>query len=161
MTVALAVLPLVGMFYLLGSKRFFGTFTYVFSGDLFASTWNRIHAGSALDQPTIGKWYFWFTVFTIFSLLYMALVQWFCVKKNKVRHWISIAGLTPLCLFLLCLLTIPFYWLIQYIDAMGVTSQRIWGLLYGLSGYAVVLLFYAWAVRPRKEKDESKSCNPV
>ena len=158
-TAILVMLPLAGIYYLMGSRRFLGTFIYVFGGQLFASGWNRIHAGSALDQPTIGKWYFWFTVFTVLSFPYMAAVRRFFVWRSKMRHWIFVIGLTWLCLFLVCLLIIPFFWLIQYIGAMGFTNKRIWGLLYGLSAYIVILLFYARAIRPRKEKDKSKSTN--
>lgn len=153
-TVVLTVFPLLLLAWMMESGEpglFFGTFTYVLSGQLFASGWDRIHAGGSLDQPTIGKWYFWFTVFTIVNLPYMLAVKIVCVHRSKLRHWIFVIGLTVLCLFLLCLLTIPFYWLVQYIDAMGTTVKRIEGIVYGIGGYATVLLFYAWAVRFRKE----------
>lgn len=149
-TVILTALPLVLLVWLFESGEpglFIGTFTHVLSGQLFETSWNRIHAGFTLDQPTIGKWYFWFTVFTVFTLPYMAAVKRFCVRQSKLRHWFFSVGLTILCLFLVCLLTIPFFWLIQYIDAMGYTSKRMWGLLYGLGGCAVVMFFYIWAVR--------------
>ena len=157
----LMVLPLVGLIGLFGVERFLGTFTYVLSGQLFDSGWDRIHAGFTLDQPTIGKWYFWFTVFMVFSLPYMAAVRRFCIRQSKLRHWIFAVGLTILCLFLICLLTIPFFWLVQYIDAMGVTARRSEGILYGIGGYVAVLLFYMWAVRFRKSRDSSMKnpCN--
>jgi hypothetical protein len=158
-TMVLVVLPTVGIFYLMGSKRFVGMFTYVFSGRLFVSGWDRIHAGSALDQPTIGKWYFWFTVFTVFCLPYMGAVRQFWVRSSKVRYWIFVIGITVLCLFLVCLLTIPFFWLIQYIDAMGITSRRIAGILYGIGGYGAVLLFYVWSIRPNNVKQVFSQCN--
>jgi hypothetical protein len=127
----------------------------VLSGRIFSDSWNRIHVGFTLDQPTIGKWYFWFSVFTIFSLPYMAVVRRFCVRHSKLRHWIFVAWLTVLCLFLICLLTIPFFWLIQYIDAMGTTARRIEGIIYGIGGYASILGFYVWAVRFRKIKNST------
>jgi len=146
-TVILTLLPLVGLIYLLGPDRFFRTITVVLSGRIFGDSWDRIHAGFVLDQPTIGKWYFWFSVFTIFSLLYMSVLRKFCIQQSILRLWIFAIGLSVLCLFLVCLLTIPFFWLIQYIDAMGWTQKRFLGLLYGLSGYCVVFGFYVWAIR--------------
>ena len=153
--IIIAALPLALLAWMMESGEpglFFGTFTYVLSGQLFASGWDRIHAGFTLDQPTIGKWYFWFTVFTVFSLTYMAVVRRFCVRQSRPLHWIFVIGLTPLCLFLVCLLTIPFFWLIQYVNAMGYTPRRIEGILYGIGGYMAILLFYVWAVRFKKQK---------
>lgn len=155
--VLLTLLPLAVLIGLLEPEGlFWGTFTYVLSGQLFAAGWDRIHVGFTLDQPTIGKWYFWFTVFTVLSLSYMAFVRWFCVRRSKLRHGIFIVGLTILCLFLLCLLTIPFFWMIQYIDAMGYTTKRISGLLYGIGGYTVIFLFYRWAVKLQSECSSMK-----
>ncbi len=155
-TAVTAIFPLAALIWILGPDRFFGTFTYVLSGQLFASDWNRIHAGFVLDQPTIGKWYFWFTVFTVLLLPYMAVVRRSPVWCSKLRCWIFTVGLTILCLFLACLLTIPFFWLVQYIDAMGWTQKRIFGLLHGIAGYVVVLGFYIWAARPQKTELSSK-----
>ena len=156
-TVVLALLPLVVLYKLLGERLFLSRFTAVFNGRLFTASWNRIHAGFTLDQPTIGKWYFWFTVFTVAGLSYMALVRRFCVRWSKLRHWIFVAGLTVLCLFLVCLLTIPFWWLIQYIHAMGWTPKRFYGLLYGISGYVVVFWFWYRTVKLKKMKDMNYS----
>jgi hypothetical protein len=149
-TAVLSLLPLTGLFQLMGGKLFFRTFTVVLSGRIFGDSWNRIHAGFSLDQPTIGKWYFWFTVFTVILLPYMGLVRRFCARRSKSRQWIFAVGLTILCLFLVCLLTIPFFWQIQYIDAMGITAKRVAGLFYGIVGYLVVLGFYVWAVHFKK-----------
>ena len=149
-TVFLSVLPLAGIVWLMGVERFLRTFTVVLSGQIFGDSWNRIHAGSALDQPTIGKWYFWFTVFTIFSLPYLAALRRFIAVKTRLELWVTRLVTTVLCVFVLCLLTIPFFWLTQYINAMGWTGKRLLGLFYGMSGYVVVLLFWWWVVRIKK-----------
>ncbi|RKY13452.1 MAG: hypothetical protein DRP52_02730 [Planctomycetota bacterium] len=155
-TAVVAGFPLAALIWMLGPERFLGTFIYALSGQLFGDPWNRIHAGFTLDQPTIGKWYFWFTVFTVMSLPYMTLVRRFCIRCSRLRHWIFALGLTVLCSFLICLLTIPFFWLVQYIHEMGWTQKRIFGLLYGIAGYVAVLGFYIWAARPQKTELSSK-----
>lgn len=154
LTILLAFLPVILLAWMMESGEpglFFGTFTYVISGQLFSEGWSRIHAGSALDQPTIGKWYFWFTVFAFVWLSYMALVRRFWVRKSQRRHWIFTAGLTALCLFLVCLLTIPFWWLVQYILEMGWTLKRFYGMLYGFGGYAIIFFFW-WRASGLKKK---------
>jgi hypothetical protein len=45
----------------------------------------------------------------------------------------------------LSVLTITFYDVIRYIHAMGFTRARIEGLVFGVSGYAAVFAFIAWA----------------
>jgi hypothetical protein len=129
-------------------KDLFGMVSYVLSGRLFADPWDRIHVGTTLDQPTIGKWYFWFSVLTVIILSYSAMVRRFCVK-TRLEYWTFMVPVTVLCCFLPCLLTMPFYWLIQYIQAMGPTPARICGLLYGIGGYTVVLGFWVWAIRSK------------
>ncbi|MCI0499095.1 MAG: hypothetical protein L0Y36_05380 [Planctomycetales bacterium] len=160
LTVFLSVLPLVLLAWVLEEGEpgaFFGTFTYVLSGRIFNEGWNRIHAGTVLDQPTIGKWYFWFTVFTVVWLSYMALVRRFCVRRSKLRHGIFAIAITILCLFLVCLLTIPFWWLIQYIHAMGWTPKRFYGVLYAIAGYTAVLWFGYRAFRFKRRNENSES----
>lgn len=160
-TTALAVLPLAGLMWLMGQRLFLRAFIAVLSGGIFKESWDRVHAGFALDQPTIGKWYFWFTVFTVIGLFYMTIIYKFCVQKSKLRHWFFVIPLTILCLFLVCLLTIPFWWLIQYVREMGYTEKRILGLLYGIGGYLVVLLYYFWIVRLKMYFSKSKKRNEI
>jgi hypothetical protein len=123
---------------------------YVLSGKLFSDPFNRIHAGSALDQPTIGKWLFWFTVMTLSSLPYAAAVR--CVSNR--RHWsgYSTFGLSvvTLCVCLLCILSWPLCWLIQYIHSMGFTFNRIFGLIYATGGGVGMIVFLIWAIRKQK-----------
>lgn len=148
-TAVLVVVPLVVLSWMMEAGEpgaFLGTFTYVLSGQLFNEGWNRVHAGITLDQPTIGKWYFWFTAFTVLNSSYMMIMRQFCVREVKLRYWIFAVGVSFLCLFLVCLLTIPFWWLIQYIGAMGWTARRFCGLLYGICGYVLVLWFWYRAV---------------
>lgn len=129
-----------------------GPFLYVVSGGLFADGFDRIHVGSALDQPTIGKWYFVSTVFAAMVLPYVAVARWVSSRRTRAGYWAFAIPAAALCLYLLITLTVPFWWVVQYINAMGVTPRRIHGLVYGLGGYAVILGFFAWAVWPPKGK---------
>lgn len=149
LVVFLSVLPLILLAWIVEEGEpgsFLGAFYTVLTGQIFDHGWDPVHAGFTLDQPTIGKWFFWFTVFTAICLSYMELVRKFGVRSVKPRHWIFAVGLTALCLFLICLLTIPFWWLIQYIHAMGWTPKRLFGLFYGTGGYAIVLVFWYRAI---------------
>lgn len=170
-TILLTFLPVILLACMMESGEpglFFGTFTYVFSGQLFSEGWNPVHAGFALDQPTIGKWYFWFTAFSVVWLPYMALVRRYLVRHSLLRQWIFAGGLTILCLFLVCLLTIPFWRLIRYIQEMGWTAKRLSGLVYAAGGYGIILWFWTSSFRflkhflmkteaPRREPSEGVS----
>ena len=155
-TVAAAVLMAISLvvWAWLFKEKFLNIYIYVLSGQLFADPWSRSHVGTVLDQPTIGKWFFLFTLVTTTTFPYLAIVRSISTRKTRLQWWIFAVPTALLCLFSLCLLTIPFYWVIQYIDAMGVTARRIYGLIYGMGGYIVVLGFLYWAVRVPKEKDE-------
>ena len=130
-----------------------GPFLYVVSGRLFAGGFDRSHVGFVLDQPTIGKWYFISTVFAAMVLPYVTVARWVSDRRTRSGHWAFAIPAAALCLYLLILLTVPFWWLIQYIDAMGFTARRIHGLVYGLGGYGMLLGFFIWAVWPPQ-----KSC---
>jgi len=129
----------------------------VVSGHLFTGSFNRIHAGIYLDQPTIGKWYFLFTLFTVMVIPATALARWINHRKTRLAYWSFVIPTLAFYLYLLLILTIPFSWLIQYIHAMGVTERRICGLLYGLTSYILILAFLYWAIKsPAK-----KNANPI
>jgi len=130
---------------------------YVFSGRLFASQWNPIHGAKSFDQPTVGKYYMIFTMMTVIVVPYLAIVRKLSARRTRLEYWTFVIPTAILCLFLLCLLTIAFYWLIQWIDAAGRTSGRTYAQLYGLGGYIIVLGFFFWAIRPPKRKEESEN----
>lgn len=120
---------------------------YVLSGKLFQSTWWRGRAGYALDQPTIGKWYFWTTVFSGAWLVF----AFFAVRIGKscscgVRRVCSILAAAAASLYL-CILALPFTWTIQYIHAMGWTQRRLIALAWGLTGYFLIGTLTAMLVR--------------
>lgn len=158
-TAVLMALPVAFLFWLYSDDVYnvHNVFYYVLSGQLFASQWDPIHpihAGYSLDQPTIGKIYFLFTLTAVIVLPYVALVRKICARRTRLEYWTFLIPTAFLCLFLLCLLTPGFYWLIQWIDAEGRTARRTYYQLYGLGGYIVVLGFFFWAIRAPKVKEE-------
>ena len=110
-----------------------------------------IHAGFALDQPTIGKWLFWFTFMAVSSLPYAIVVRWLSNQRKKTAYLAYGISVVILCTFLLCILSWPLTWLIQYVNSLGFTSNRFVGLLYGISGGALVIGFLVWAFIKPKE----------
>ena len=124
---------------------------YILSGRLFSDRFDTIHAGSALDQPTIGKWLTWFSVMGLLSLPYAAMVRWITNRRNPTVYWAYTFALSILCAFLLCILSWPVCWLVQYMFSMGLTPRRACGLAYGIGGGILVIGFLSWGVRRSRE----------
>ena len=155
------MLPILAWVWLAASEPFVSVFNgtipyHVVSGKLFSEKFHIVHAGFSLDQPTIGKWLFWFSVMTVSSLPYAAIVRWSSKRRSKREYFAYAVSIAVLCIFLLCILTWPLCWLIQYVCSMGVTPRRIYGLLYGTAGGILVLVFFAWAVRKPKKTDDAR-----
>ncbi|MCK5272619.1 MAG: hypothetical protein KAJ52_08570 [Sedimentisphaerales bacterium] len=129
-------------------------FLSVVSGRLFASHFSRAHIGGALDQPSLHKWYFLFVYFSAQVLPYVAIARWMSNRRTRLGYWTFAIPTVGLCLCLLSILTLPFYWCIQYIGAMGYTCVRVHGVAYGLAGYIVILVFLFWAVWVPNKKRE-------
>ncbi len=151
------MLPILMWVWLAAKEPFISVFNgtvpyYVISGKLFSEKFNIIHAGFTLDQPTIGKWLFWFFVMTLSSLPYAAAVRWISDGKSRGGYLAYGITIVILCIFLLCILSWPLSWLIQYVCSMGFTPMRVYGLLYGIGGGIMVIGFFAWAIRKPKEQ---------
>lgn len=140
---AVALVPLAR----LGFSRN-GPFLYVLSGGLFLSGFNRAHIGGALDQPSITKWYVIFTFFSVLALPYIALLRVFSNRRTPAGYYAYLVAAAAVCVCLLIYLTVPFWWTVQYIAAMGITARRLYALAFGLGGYVAILLFICWAARP-------------
>jgi hypothetical protein len=112
---------------------------FILGGHLFSLSSNRLLVGSALDQSTIGKALFWFTISTATVIPYVAVARWMGDRSTRLGHWAFAVPTAVLFLCLLSILTIPFHALIQYIATMGFTPSRIRGVIYCLCGFAAVL----------------------
>jgi hypothetical protein len=109
----------------------------------------------------ISRWYFIVTVLTAIALPYTVLARFFSHRKTRLAYWSFVIPTAALYLYLLIILTIPFSWLIQYIDAMGFTAKRIYGVFYGLGGYVVVLGLLWWAVCKPEEKEPQTKIDKI
>lgn len=120
---------------------------YVLDGRAFREPFNIVHAGFAMDQPTIGKWLFWFSVMVWSSIPYVVLVAWLGNRHTKAGWLVYALFGFLLATCLLCLLSWPSIWLVQYVRSMGWTPRRAAGLAYCALGVFAVLGFLIWAVR--------------
>ena len=123
-----------------------GPVHYVLSGQLFASGFDRAHRG---------PWFVYFACFGAFVYACVASARWMSDRTTRLGYWAFAIPSVVLVLSTLSMLTIPFYWLLQYIDAMGYTDRRAAGVAYSLAAYVVVLAFACWAVWPPKRREIS------
>ncbi len=121
---------------------------YVLSGKLFGSQWCRTNfLGLNRVRQPIGVWYFLATVLTVAVIFYAVVVRWLTDRSTKLGYWVFVVLTSLLCLVPIIILTVPFYWMLIYIHNMGFTQMRIYGLLYGLGGYIIILGFLYWATK--------------
>ena len=112
----------------------------VLSGALFREPWRIVHAGFCMDQPTIGKWYFWSTVFSGMWIFCAFGASRICMSSSRaIRHVYALLITCGACLYLL-VLTVPFFWTLQYIHTMGFTHRRLIALAWGLVGYIIIVM---------------------
>jgi hypothetical protein len=159
---SLLMVPILGWVWLAAREPVISVFSgavprYVFSGKLFTEPFDIVHAGFVLDQPTIGKWLFWFTFMSVSSLPYVALVSWLADRKTRIGCLAFGIGVSVLGVFLSCILSWPLSWLIQYVSSMGFTSRRTCGLVYAVAGELLVIGFVAWSFRNPGRKDAERS----
>jgi hypothetical protein len=156
--ISLLMLPILGWVWLVAREPVISVFNggvprFVLSGKLISEPFNIVHAGFALDQPTIGKWLFWFSVMAVSSLPYAAVVGWLADRGTPSGRLTFGIAAGVLGVFLLCMLSWPLSWLIQYVYSMGFTPRRTYGLVYAIAGGLLIIGFVAWAFRNPKRKD--------
>ena len=132
----------------------------ILNGSLFRQPWTTTdairHAGFCMDQPTIGKYYFWATVFGgLWTIAAFGSAR-LCRRSREPIRRLYAAG-APLCAAVyLILLTLPFTLTIKYIHLMGFTPHRWIALAWGLSGYLLITGLTAVFVRGMFRTDISK-----
>ena len=138
----LLLLPLARM--IIGKD---GPFFYVLTGRLFLDPFSTDHVGSVLDQPTIGKWYILSGFFSFISLLWMTIIRLISRRSRLTEHLAYALPAAATCFLLLVMLTLPFWWNIQYLSTMGFTLTRLKGLIFGSVLYLLLLAFLIWSLR--------------
>ena len=101
-------------------------------------------------------WYIAATFDTLILFLYTALARFLSHRKTRLAYWSFAIPTIALYLYLLLILTLPFSWLIHYINAMGFTPKRMYGLFYGLGAYILILTFLYWVIRKPKANPPNK-----
>lgn len=128
-----------------------GLIKYLYSGELakdLAAPFDKIHAGFCLDQPTIGKFLFWFTVCAVAAMVYVAFVRYISDRTNLKCQPVFSLMTVAVWLLLFTLLLPPFVWLKQYVHSMGWTPARSQGLIYIACSCGVMLIYLCWAIWP-------------
>ena len=125
----------------------------VVSGEVFHSTFDQRSLYLGIGVGAIKVRFLIFTFFTVVSLPYIAIVRWKSNRSSPSGYWLFTVTTTAICVCLLAPLTSAIGRLVAYIQAMGFTRMRIYGLLYGLGGYIIVLGFLYWANRTPGKKN--------
>ena len=107
------------------------------------------------------RWYMLVTILTVIAILCTVTARLFSHRKTRLAYWSFAIPTIALYLYLLLILTLPFSWVIQCINAMGFTLERVNGLLYGLGAYVVILGFLWWAVRKPREKNPQTKIDKI
>jgi hypothetical protein len=142
---ALLALPVLAMFWIWRDAR--RVPLGVLGGALFRTPWHIAHAGFSMDQPTIGKWYFWSTVFGGMWILFTFGASRICMSSSQaIRRVYALLTTCGTFLYLL-VLTVPFFWTLQYIHTMGLTHRRLIALAWGLVGYIIIVTLPGILVR--------------
>lgn len=130
----------------------FYPFLSLVTGQLFNSHFSHANAGFALDQPTIGKLFLFFTIFAITMFLFVIVARGKSDRQTRSGYWAFTIPTALIGLCLLSILTNTFCVLILYIRDMGFTLTRACGLIYVLISYIILLVFLCWATWPPNKK---------
>lgn len=127
-------------------------FCYVISGKMFHSRFDRFSEWNGVGAIRVS--FIYFTFFAATALTYIAIVRCRIDRSYSLLYWLFLIITAVICVFLLSLLTCGMGKMIIYIRDMGFTQKRIYGLIYGLYWYVIVLEFLYWAAirRPIKKK---------
>jgi hypothetical protein len=114
-----------------------GDYFRMVSDILAGEPFNTIHAGGALDQPTIGKFLLLFTLFSAIAIPLSLLIRRVTDMRKKLYYWTYAVVFCFVMLLAVSLLMIPAIWLTHYIYDMGMTTRRIQGVCFAIGGVLV------------------------
>ncbi len=124
---------------------FYRPIVYLFSGEVFKTT--QIITGGALDQPSLNKYYFLFVLFSVPMVFLILVVRWISHWQLKSVRMVFCLFSTLILIHPLSMLTIAFYFMVRYIDAMGWTINRALGVVFSLAAYAAIFISLIWIWR--------------
>jgi hypothetical protein len=124
---------------------------HILTGKLFTERFDTVHAGCAMDQPTIGKWLIWFSVLAALAVPNIILARWLADRSTRFRYWVFAIPVLVIGVLMLCVLMWPLCMLVQYVYWMGFTPKRIFGLSFSLAALVLLPWFLRWSLRrPRR-----------
>ena len=156
--IVILMFPILGWVWLVAREPVQWVFSggvFVCMGKIFTEPFDIINAGFSLDQPTIGKWLFWFTFMTVSALPYSLFIRWLSDRTKASAYIVYAVFSVVLGIFLLCILSFPFLMLVQYVYSMGTTLRRIQGLFYAVAGGILIVGFIVVAFRKPKDMSEN------
>lgn len=125
-------------------------FRVIFSGDLLVIPFQKRHAGMALDQPSIGKYLVWFSVFSTMAAACAWMVRKRTVLTDRMQYAAFAVPLLLAAFWSLSILSWPACLLVQYMATFGPTPMRVLGaVMVFISGLGWIL--WTVALLSRKE----------
>ncbi len=101
---------------------------FAFSGAWLREEFRLVHAGTALDQPTVGKFLFWSSAMAYLACTLLLLLRVVVDSDRRgARRWMSLGAALLVGLVLTEFLA-PTFLLVHYVISMGLTMLRFLGL---------------------------------
>lgn len=154
-TVVLMVLALFPLAWTLLNSDFnafsLDSLAYILRGRYFAdmfAPFDKVNAGFCLDQPTIGKFLFWFAAFSVLATPYAVVAGLVSKRTTRAERLAFALPTILLVVLLLSLLLPPLQLLVQYVHSMGFTPKRVYGLAFIAASCVTMLMLVRWAIRP-------------
>ena len=97
----------------------------ILSGELFSGPFNPCRAGLALDQPTIGKYLLWFSIFSTTAAPYAWLVRKKTILTDRSQYAAFAIPLLLTAFWTLSILSWPACLLVRYVSGLGLTPMRL------------------------------------
>ena len=124
---------------------------FLTSGDLVVVRFfDRSHPGR--NVSAIKARMFLFTLSTALTMSYILMVRYLSDRRRGTTCYVFLLTAAILCLLQFPLLISAFTLLIQYIRSEGFTIKRVLGLIYSVGGFASVVCFFLWLMKPVVEK---------
>jgi len=127
---------------------------FISSGEFLHGPFDIRQAGTCFDQPTIGKYLYWFSMTAFLSSASLVLVRFRLSSASFWQQGFFILFATISTVLTWMLLLIPTCLLLHYVKAMGMTTNRLLGLLL-CAGAWIVLPCFAFAACRKQWK---RSC---
>ncbi len=128
-----------------------GEYIRYFSDGQFFRPFDIVHAGTAMDQPTIGKYLIFYSFFSLCVLSYSGVVRLFSdfgERRQRLAFQIPFYFLIFWSFSFLCM---PGILLAHYICDMGLTARRIYAIIYILLTIAVWIFSARTLCRKRNQ----------